>query len=276
MLSLVGLLLICTVGRPWIFLDIGLYQPYDEKRLLEIGLFLAFALIFTTTPQARAAWLTTLDELPGLARRALGAILVLGLLSVSLSANPGQASFEIALFVLGMFMALTMARIRRELGVDFDQRFMSFIVASAFIYLFFFLLVYFNAFSDATTVPEEFIDDVKSLMVFPSFSNRRFLDQYLTWTLPLIVVPFALVRFRWAMSKVMLYLIAAGWWALFFSGDGRGKVLGVIISVAGVVAIYRKTARPWLSLQALAAAGGLVLFWLIFVLAAPDSAQPLI
>ena len=273
--GLIGLFLIVSLSRPWIFTDWGLYQPYDEKRLLQIILLLTFAVIFIATRGAAGGWFRVLDDLPRSARRALSAVLVLGILSVVLADRPGHAAFELSFFVLGGFLALALADMRRQMGASFDRAITGCIVASAFLFLSFYCLIYFSAFADEGAVSGEIISGIKSLIIFPNFSNRRFLDQYQSWTLALIVVPIVLFRLQLLASRLLLYLIASGWWALFFAGDGRGKALAMIVSFVGVVAIYRKLARSYLWLHAKTAAAGFLIYWAVFVDAFPDSGAPL-
>ncbi len=273
--GLIGLFLILSLSRPWIFTDWGLYQPYDEKRLLQIILLLTFAVIFIASRGAGGRWFRILDDLPRGARRALLAVLVLGILSVVLADQPGRAAFELSFFVLGGFLALALADMRRELGASFDHAMAGCIAASAFLFLSFYCLIYFGAFADKGAVSGEIISGIKSLIIFPNFSNRRFLDQYQSWTLALIVVPIVLFRLQFVASRLMLYLIASGWWALFFAGDGRGKALAMIVSFVGAVAIYRKLARTYLWLHAKTAAAGYLIYWAVFVNAFPDSGAPL-
>jgi O-antigen ligase len=106
--------------------------------------------------------------------------------------------------------------------------------------------------------------------VWPGFAHVRFLGQWQTWTLPLIVLPTALWPQASPAVRASFVLLAAGWWALLFAAGTRGTYVAEISAFACVTLIFGRAALSWLRLQVLPVVGGLALYITGYVVVAGD------
>lgn len=106
--------------------------------------------------------------------------------------------------------------------------------------------------------------DLSVLPRLPGFSNIRFFGHWQSWTLLVIG---ALPYFQRQLPRVppyWLWLVAVGWWFLFYIAAGRGPLLGIVCATLVALALLRKRSLPWLrTLLICAGLGiGLGLAWL--------------
>jgi O-antigen ligase len=80
----------------------------------------------------------------------------------------------------------------------------------------------------------------------PGFNNIREFSHWLTWTLPLVgALPFYR-RFLTKVPGYWLWMIAIGWWFLFYIAAGRGSAVATLLAVAIVTCLYQRRALTWL------------------------------
>ncbi len=271
-----GLALVLALGRFWTFAGANRFSAFDEKRLIEIAalalmLLLSAGLAVTSAPGARA-----FAALSGRLRFALLVVLALGAASAAMAEYPTWAFAELALYVAIFCATVVVADLYRLTGPAFARAIPLWLVAAAGLYLVYFLVVYFTADRATGLLDGDRAEAIRALILYPNVSNRRFIDQILTWTLPLMVLPLIQASHRGPAVRAGLYLIAAGWWMLLFASDGRGVAVAITVGVVAAVLVMGRDVRRWLLHQAMAAAGGLALYLVIFVGVAPDHGKTLV
>lgn len=122
----------------------------------------------------------------------------------------------------------------------------------------FFLLFCFSIFIASQKVPYGII--IIGLVIYEvtviythtkaiGFVNPRFLNQYLTWILPLATLPLAFLQNKKTASKIILYLIAIMAWTLAIANPAKGMFISLFIAGLTIFIIFRKEAKTWLLTQ---------------------------
>ena len=270
LVHLPGLLLLLAMDRFWAFVVVNGLNPYDEKRLLELAGFLIMAVLAALPLPSHALGTRAIAAMPGRSRAMMLAVVVLGFVSALRAEYIVWALVELALFVAILWAIAIIADLYDVAGPAFVRALPMWLAVGAAVYLIYFFIVYFSATQTSVPLDREKAEAIRGLFLYPNFSNRRFLDQTLTWTLPLIVLPWMRASGQGPLPRIGLYLIAAGWWMLLFASDGRGTAFGVTVGLAAAVAVMGSRVRTWLVRQIGAAAGGGALYLLVFVGIAPD------
>jgi len=92
----------------------------------------------------------------------------------------------------------------------------------------------------------------------PSFANRRFLTQIMSWWLPLLILPCCLPTLpRWL--KALALLNASFWWAMAMAGGSRALLLEWIVIIPMLFCYWRYSKR-YLSWQIIAISLGLLIY----------------
>lgn len=232
-------------------LAVGICAPFsghDLQRVVQIAIGVCAVLYgLWLGPQER--WV---DRPTGLG---LGLIIVLGLVSSALAAQPLWALTEVAVFVSCAAIALAFAALRRQGGEPLDRALILMVVLLCLIKSSQYLYAGALAFSSGqpTLDPD---------LLLSGFSNKRFYGQFQTFTLPLLALPLLIPNVSRCLRGAAFALLCA-WWLIAISGGTRGTWLGMGVAGA-VLAVLGPWGRRWLAWQLAAVLGGLLLYWLVF------------
>jgi O-antigen ligase len=232
---------------------------YDEKRVLECALlvFGAFHLLLSRSLQLEFSALFA--GFSGTQRGGMITIFVLGLLSSLYATDVQKAILDVSLFMLLFINCLLLAlHWRRHATQSLLLLSHALLIAAGF-----YLVAFLAAYAAANThgVSREHWD------LFVNFAHVRFLSQFQSWTLPLIVLPlFLSERFSRGPGHWTSIFIAGGWWLILFSSGTRGTLVGLVIAGCVTAWVYGRRALPWFKWQALTLCLGLLLYCLMFLL----------
>lgn len=242
--------------------------PYDEKRIVEIGVLCIAAGGILFSKQAAASWLESFQSLAAPARWALSVILISGIFSSALADSPRHAFLELCLFGLLFSFAISVSALTRRYPSAIFIILFSALLSS----IFFYEITFFSGY--VGTFIQSFPFDAQIL--FANFSNVRFLNQFQIWTLPLIVLPLFLYREK-LNSRLFVFILLLGifWWVTVFASRGRGIQLAMLASCCLTLMIFRKDAWPLLKWLGISAFLGLISYLLLFVYI-PESGQEII
>ncbi|MCY1292766.1 O-Antigen ligase [compost metagenome] len=158
-------------------------------------------------------------------------ILVLAILSSALASQSLWAFTELALFI-GCFSMVCMVRdFRASAGRRVDLFLWWLLVAVVIGVVFKFLVSYISALL--------LRGPVDSLLLFDGFSNLRFLGQFQTLGLPLLILP-ALVQRRWVGWGIVLCSV---WWFSTIASGTRASWLGVFCAVFLIPLLFKDWKR---------------------------------
>jgi O-antigen ligase len=170
-----------------------------------------------------------------------------------------RAILEVSLFLLLFVNCLLLALQWRKHAAQALPLFAQALMIAAGFYLVAFLAAY--AAANTNGASKEHWD------LFVNFAHVRFLSQFQSWTLPLIVLPvFLSPRFAKGPGLWACLFIASGWWLILFSAGTRGTLLGLILAGSVTAWVFGRRALPWFKWQALTLCLGLVLYCLMFLL----------
>ncbi len=173
------LMLICAYIAlvPTLSLILSL-EPYNEKRVLQVGVLFTAAASVLRVRSVRHRWLEAFGDLPSAARWGLGGVLGLGLLSSALASAPFYAFLEVGHFLLLFGMAgVVVSEVRCAPGwVQWGL--LGTVVMSAALYAVYFGVGYAShlAIADVKPWPDG----------GTNYVNIRIFNHYQTWTLPLL------------------------------------------------------------------------------------------
>jgi putative inorganic carbon (HCO3(-)) transporter len=231
-------------------------SAYNEQRALQVGALIASGTAFLMFREVRQEWLSVLLETPRLARRGLGAVLGLGIVSSALAPAPFYALLEVGHFSLLFLVAGGVAAAVRRAPKQTRWFLLGSVAISVLLYT-----VYFAASYVAATALPAF--DVGRETI-TGFGNVRFFNQYQTWTLPLLAgAAIALPKGQWAFKGTVLTLVSF-WWALVLASNVRGTVVAMAIAAAGAWLLFRDRSYRWLGVQAVALLLGGALYHFLF------------
>lgn len=232
--------------------------PYNEKRVLQIGLLLIGGGILLVSGTTQRWWLAVFRGFPTLAQWGFGAVLGLGVLSSILAPAPFYAFLEAGTFVLLFALAGILASEVRRNPKQTEWVILCAVALSALLYAVYFAVSY----GMAVALPE--LDIGRETV--SGFVNTRFFNQYQTWTLPLLVGLVVALPQKWRAAKGIVFFLAALWWTLVFASNVRGTILATFIGAVGVWLLFRRRAYHWLLIYAAAAVAGGGLYFLLFYL----------
>ena len=231
-------------------------DPYNEKRVLQIGLLLTVGVVLLAFTEPRRAWLTTFGRLPRFVRGGLAVVLGLGLLSSALAPAPFYAFLEVGHFAL-LFVAagIVASEVRRT--PRWTQRALLGVVAvSAGLYVVYFTVGYgaHLAVADIKPWPDG----------GTNYANIRFFNHYQTWTLPLLGGAILAVPSSWWVVRSILFGLTALWWTLIFASGAQGTLVAMAVAALGVGIVLRTRSATWNGLQGTAVFAGSLLFEFLF------------
>lgn len=232
-------------------------SPYDTKRIGEVLLLLGFGIWLLTQRQATTQWLDTFNGVPRVARWGIGMVVALGVVSALLAPFPRWALLEVGHILLVGCLTVTVASFCQNDAVAMERLLLAALLLSVFFYVINFAI----SFSLSLRTIET---GLWPWGINIGFAHPRFLNQFQTWTLPLIVLPSIIWSVRSRTARWGMQGLAMCWWMLLFGSGGRGSTLAMSTACVFVALIYRKQALTWLRAQGLAVAGGGVLYWVLF------------
>lgn len=216
---------------------------HDEQRWAQLWLFAgALALTAWFVPPKVSSWCWP----------SFGLIL----LCVDLAPYPGWALAEVAIFCGVAAAAWAVARLRRYAPTRFDLGASWVVLLMCLSYLWGFCLVY--------SLQLGYGEPLEMRDLFSGYSNRRFFSQMQALTLPLLVLPLMCREFPRAMRGIALVTVMA-WWSLAFLVGTRAVWLTLLGMALWSWCRWRGLGRQWVRHQMVAALGGGVLFWVVFV-----------
>jgi len=232
---------------------------FDHQRLLVMASLLAVILLLAVIPAVRRPVGAAVTRIPSWAWLALGLFFSLGLLSAALSPSRGAAFLEWGNFLLALVAVLAVAGARRSLGGEGDYWLLAPIVAGVTLYVGNFLAIY------IPTIPVPWATIFWS-SPFYHFNNVRFLNQFQSWTLPLLAAAVLLAGPRSRALQGLLALVGGFWWALLFATGGRGALIAALLSSLLVLLVFRERARRWAGATLVLVGLGGILYILLFYL----------
>jgi len=239
-------------------------RMYDNARLLQLGA-LALVVLSLLLPAVRdvvaGAWLAL-----GILPRVLIAVMITGgALSASFSGAPHLGALEIALVAQLVLLFLFVSAAVRVLKEKAES-----VLAVAI------------ACGAALVSIEFWVTQISYLLEgkqfqwvspFLDFANVRFFSQYQAYALLLIPLAAALpgISRTW---RIVVYFIAANFWALQWMVGSRAVWLGAVAGTIAVLAFTQKGRIAWLGQQAMLVVSGLLIYLLFyqFVATAPGAA----
>jgi putative inorganic carbon (hco3(-)) transporter len=235
------------------------YHSYDAQRIGQLILLTLISLTTLCIPHLRQYWLECFFSLAKTIRYALAIILLCAIFSAWQAKIPHYAFLELSLYSLLFICAIYLAAIMRQKSTQFMLFFLAIIVAFAIIYLekfFIHIMVLAQGLSDFSAV--------RATGLFPVFSNVRFFGQIQTWTLPVIVLPFLLVKRQDKILRFLFFMLASLWWMLVFVADARSSLVIAVVLGISLPLFYGKAIIVWASVQLSAMLTGYGLYWIIF------------
>lgn len=205
--------------------------PYNSKRLLEVIVLVYLALLSTIQVSEQRPPSRILIQ-------AFSIIFILGLVSSLVSTNPVWGIVEVVLFFLMVIGIHSIGSIYQENPVFHSKAIIVTISMTALAYLPVFLAGYLAVIVEG--IPKMDAD------LFGTFSNIRFFNQFLTWTLPLL--PLAIILStpkNRTKVKLLTYTIMGFWWCMAIVSGSRGSMLGLAIGSFTVLLIFRRNAVQW-------------------------------
>ncbi len=231
--------------------------PFNEKRVLQIGLLLTVGAVLLASSRARCRWLTEVRRLPSLARWGLSLVLVGGLLSSLRAPATFYAFLEASHFLLLFATAGIVAAAVRRAPRQTEQKILGAVALSAVLYAVFFSVGYgmHLTYEEIRLWPEG----------GTNYVNIRNFNHYQTWTLPLLGGVLLAIPQRWKAARGGVFGLVALWWALVFASNVRGTIVAMGVAAVGVGLLFRQHAKPWLLVQAVGLLAGLGLYYLLFL-----------
>lgn len=183
-------------------------------------------------------------------------VLLLAVFSSFFSRHFSWAAAEVSLLVISCWLTRFFSNARIQSGERADYLFGIFVMALCAVKSIQFIASAFAAFmSDAHYL------DLDLLVV--GFSNKRFYGQFQTLTLPLLALPLLVPALK-PTIRFWAFALLSCWWMVAISGGTRGTWLGMACAMGIVFINCGRWGRRWAAVQAVAAAIGILLFWLIF------------
>ena len=239
-------------------------RMYDNARLLQLG-FLALVVLSMIVPAVRDAvggsWLA-LGSLP----RALIAVLIAGgALSASFSGAPHVGALEIALVAQLVLLFLLVSAAVRVLKEKADSVLAVAIASGAALVIVKFWVTQISFLLEGK--------QFQWVSPFLDFANVRFFSQYQAFALLLIPLAATLpaVSRNW---RIVVYIIAANFWALQWMVGSRAVWVGAIAGTIAVIALTRRGRVVWIGQQAMLVVSGALIYLLFshFVTSVPGAA----
>jgi len=235
--------------------------PFNEKRVLQIGLLLLICGGIIASEKLRRDWISGFFSIPRSGRWGLYSVLGLGLFSAALAPAQFYAFLEIGHFVALFAAAGVIASfVRRTSYSRTEYAFFGAVVISALLYVVPFSVAYGMYLT---------MEDIK---LWPwgwsNFANVRFFNHYQTWTLPLLIgAPLAIPE-RYRGLRGLMFATAVFWWSLVFGAEAQGTMVALGVSALATALLFGRQAEKWLLIQG----GSVLLGWGLYKILFASSA----
>ena len=238
-------------------------RMYDNARLLQL-VVLALVVLSLLLPAIRSLVTGTWLALGNLSRMLIAVMIAGGALSASLSGAPHLGALEVGLVAQLVLLFLLVSAAVRVLK-DKAQSVLAVAIAcgAALVSVKFWV-----------TQGSYLLEGKQFQWISPflDFANVRFFSQYQAYALLLIPLAAALpsISRTW---RIVVYFIAANFWALQWMIGSRSVWLGAIAGAIAVLALTRKGIFAWLVQQAMLVVSGALIYFLFaqFVASAPGA-----
>ena len=235
---------------------------HDSQRIAQIGLLAAVS-VGVLVPTCGRRTLEIWSQLPRWIRFALGAALMLGLISASLAMFPRWALLEWSHLVLIGVLTIAVAAECRQPNAVRDQFLILAFYAVALLSTVKATAVYFSMLIAGPDYGMAFtVEDL-----FTGFSNIRFPGHLQTMLLPFVVLP-VLWWGRTPARRFLMFVVPALWWTLTIASGTRGSWVALLIGAVTAFVFGGTTGRQWLRWQI----GGLIcgaVCYVVFILWVP-------
>ncbi len=232
---------------------------YDNARCLQLALLLALACCLALPPVAKLV-LEAWAALKWQSRALIATMLFGGAVSAALSGAPKIGALEVGLMTLLVFLTLAVFAIVRAFGVR-AERVLAFtlVCGVGFVTLQFWVtqLLYLSEGKRFSW-----------LSPFLEFANVRFFSQYQAYTLLLVTAIVPLFRLSGAL-RMLVYVLAANFWALQWMVGGRALWAGVAVALLSVLIFARRGGLKWIREQVLLIVTGGLIFLLFTSVTSP-------
>jgi O-antigen ligase len=250
------------------------FNPYDEKRLMQVGLLLAVGLLFVGSrliaslqdgEKDNNAPGRSMLRPPGFNKISQGGITLFIIFGVVSTWVNGYWLFGLqllSLYVLLLVFFLYGAACYKQNPGRFNKAIYILAAGYAGLYALKFGISYgLFLWGNYPLWPGPF--QVSTLY---GWSNIRFFSQVQTWTLPLLVSLSLSIKNRSLLLSRIVLGLAAFWWCLIFAGGAQGSMVALICSSLLILVLFGRKSKAWVMAMALSALVGLVAYFLLFYL----------
>lgn len=237
-----GFLLLFLIGIPALqYSAIGIVGVYNEKRVLELILFLLIGLLTLLGSFKGNDSLSFLGKLPKHVVYGLFITFLMGVCSSFFAEFPEWAFLDVGHYTLIIIFTLLVAaytsnnELRSLVYIEIA------VLGYVSIFLFRIILTYFlHLFGDYPLWP----GSETSIGLF-GFADKRFFNHTQTWTFPILI---SMGWYYWnysnkQLARYGLLILSIGWGILAIASGARGTVLGVGLSFSILAGFF--ALKPW-------------------------------
>ncbi|NCX93829.1 MAG: hypothetical protein EBX40_04035, partial [Gammaproteobacteria bacterium] len=205
------------------------FMIYDVHRILQLLCFLSMLVPFLVSHRVRTITLTSFTALPRLAKWLLVIFFAWGLLSALHSPDSRHALTMVCHFFLITVLGFFVAGMVRE----WPNATQNWLLGTFILGIGTYLITEYVNYIFLKTHPELLTPLMRDwdvqLLRFYGYSNPRFLGQILSWTLPIVVLPYLHFKAQNRSTLAFFFLLLAGaWWQMMWLGESRNEYLQLI------------------------------------------------
>ena len=252
------------------------YYPYDIRRIFEIVILFTIILSIGFSTKLRHQCVMQLAKMKKSTKIAIAAFFSIGLTSsayvqvgVNYIAHQNLAFLEVGLFSALFIGALVISQIAKEHKEKFNHWVMATLYIMIFIYLFLVAvqIIQYFILQEASTAGNINIRNSYfwQKAIAPTFSNIRFLSQYMSWTWPLLALPLIQKNKLSKSIKIGAAAIICLWFYQMLMLQGRALYLEYAIVPFLILILFRRNSIPWLKWQLIGLIIGGALWYIMYV-----------
>lgn len=234
----------------------------DNRRIIQLLLLAVIGLSLILSSRWREEWMRSFLSLPKLTYRLLSLFFVMGILSATLTPLPKYAFLQVSLYFLLFCLALSVTSLHRQTPKACNTGLMLSIVVAMACYCIYAFMAY--GFEQLRYAAHPTLGYEMPALAWPDFVNPRFLMQFISWSLPFMVVPMLLHRKILGSWVWGCFAIASYAWCLDFANQSRIVPIQIVVVSVMILSIFKRQALPWLKLQLYTLIVGLILYILLF------------